>query len=151
MEIYLMFSLKYSELKELTHWGRVTHIRVSKITINGSDNGLSPGRPQAIIWTNAGILLIRPLGTNFSEILIKILTFSFKKIHLKVPSAKQRPFCLGLNVLTSHSIYLPANNHAKASRQMALRTTSIIQSRCLLFFTPTVYQQQTTLSLKYIK
>ena len=39
---------------------------------NGSDNGLSPGWRQAIIWTNAGILLIGPLGTNFSEILIEI-------------------------------------------------------------------------------
>ena len=57
---------------ELTHWGRVTHICVSKLTIIGSDNGLSPGRRQAIIWTNAGILLIRTLGTNFSEILSAI-------------------------------------------------------------------------------
>ena len=64
----------------------------------GSDNGLSPGRRQAIIWTNAGILLIRPLGTNFNEMLIEILTFSFVKMRLKVSSAKWRPFCLGLNV-----------------------------------------------------
>ena len=42
----------------------------------------SPGRRQAIIWTNAGILLIGPLGTNFCEILIGIQIFSFKKIHL---------------------------------------------------------------------
>ena len=56
----------------LTHWGRVTHICVSKLNIIGSDNGLSPGRRQAIIWTNDGILLIAPLGTNFSEILIEI-------------------------------------------------------------------------------
>ena len=83
----------------LTHWGRVMHICVSKQTIIGSDNGLSPGRRQAIIWTNAGILLIGPPGTNFSEISIKILTFSFVKIRLKVSSAKWRPFCLGLNVL----------------------------------------------------
>ena len=46
----------------------------------GSDNGLPPVRRQAIIWTNAGILLIGPLGTNFSEILIGIQTFPFKKI-----------------------------------------------------------------------
>ena len=85
----------------LTHWGRVTHICVSNLTIIGSDNGLSPGRRQAIIWTNAGLLLIGPLGTNFNEILIEILTFSFKKMHLKVSSAKRRPFCLGLNVLMS--------------------------------------------------
>ena len=85
----------------LTHWGRVTHIYVSKLTIIGSDNGLSPDRRQAIIWTNAGILLIGPLGTNFSEILIGIQTFSFKKMRLKMSSAKWRPFCLGLNVLMS--------------------------------------------------
>ena len=52
----------------LTHWGRVKHMCVSELTIIGSDNGLSPGRRQAIIWTNARILLIEPSGTNFSEI-----------------------------------------------------------------------------------
>ena len=47
---------------------RVTHIFVGNLAVIGSDNGLSPGRRQAIIWTNAGILLIGPLETNFSEI-----------------------------------------------------------------------------------
>ena len=88
------------EHHNLTHWGRVTHICVGNLTIIGSDNGLSPGRRQAIIWTKAGLLLIRPLGTNFGAILIEILTFSFKKMRLKVSSAKRRPFCLGLSVLT---------------------------------------------------
>ena len=83
----------------LTHWGRVTHICVGKLTIIGSDNGLSPGRRQVIIWTNSGILLIEALGTNFSDILIGIQIFSFKKMPLKMSSAKWRPFCLGLNVL----------------------------------------------------
>ena len=83
----------------LTHWGRVTHICVSKLTIIGSDNGLSPGRRQAITWTNAGILLIGPLGTNFNETSIGIHTFWIKKIHLKLSSGKWRPFCLRLNVL----------------------------------------------------
>ena len=78
----------------------MTHICVGNLTIIGLDNGLSTGRRQAIIWTNAGILLIGPLGTNFSEILIEILPFSFKKMCLKMSSAKWRPFCLGLNVLT---------------------------------------------------
>ena len=88
----------------LTHWGRVTHICVSRLTITGSANGLSPGRRQAIIWTNAGILLIGPLGTNFSENLIEILTFSFTKMRLKVSSAKWRLFCLGLNVLNQRTM-----------------------------------------------
>ena len=83
----------------LTHWGRATHICVGELTSIGSDNGLSPGRRQAIIWTNAGILLIGPLGTNSNEIFIEIHIFSFKKIHLKMSSGKWRPFCLGLNVL----------------------------------------------------
>ena len=52
----------------LTHWSRVTHICVGNLLFNGSDNGLSPGRRQAIIWTNAGVLFIGPLGTKFSEI-----------------------------------------------------------------------------------
>ena len=77
-----------------TPWGRVTHICVSKQTIISSDNGLLPGRRQAIIWNNAGILLIGTLG-NFSEILSKIHTSSFKKIHLKISSVKWRPFCPG--------------------------------------------------------
>ena len=79
----------------------MTHICVGKLTIIGSDNGLSPGRLQAIIWTNAGILLIEPLGTKFNEILIGIQIFSFTKMLLKMSSAKWRPFCLGLNVLTT--------------------------------------------------
>ena len=78
----------------------MTHIWVSKLTIIGSDNGLSPDRRQAIIWTNVGLLVIGPLGTNFSETLIEILTYPFKKMRLKVSSAKRRPFCLDLNVLT---------------------------------------------------
>ena len=77
---------------------RVTHICVSKPTITSSDNGLALARRQAIIWTIAGILLIGPLGTNFSELVIEIHTFSFKKMQLKMSSEKWRSFCLGLNV-----------------------------------------------------
>ena len=113
----LYFLVQFGKGCSLTHWGRVTHICVSDLTSIGSDNGLSSGRRQAIIrnnadnglartrrqaiiWTNAGILLIRPLGTNFSEFLVEILIFSFKKLRLKVSSVKRRPFCLGLNDLT---------------------------------------------------
>ena len=46
-------------LVKSNHWGRVTYICVSKLTLVGSDNGLSPCRRQAIIWANAGIWLIR--------------------------------------------------------------------------------------------
>ena len=49
----------------------MTHICISKLTIIGSDNGLSPSQCQAMLWTSAGILLTQPLGTFFSEILIE--------------------------------------------------------------------------------
>ena len=83
----------------LTHWGRVMQICISKISIIGSDNGLSTGQCKAIIWNNNGILLIGPLGTNFREVLIKLYIFSFKKMHLKMSSGNWQPFCLCLNVL----------------------------------------------------
>ena len=100
----------------LTHWGRVMLICVSKLTSIGSDNGSVPIRNQAIIWTNDGLLLIGPLGTNFSEILIEILKFSFKKMHLKVSSAKRRPFCLGLNVLKQCEMSLNSSRPSDAYR-----------------------------------
>ena len=84
----------------------MTHICVRKLTTIVSDNGLSLGRRQAIIWTNVGILLTGRLGINFTEILVAIHTFSLKKMHFKISSEKWRPFCLGLNVLTSHYIML---------------------------------------------
>ena len=65
---------------------RVAHICVSKLTIIGSDNGLSPGRRQVIIWANAEVLLVGTPGTKSSEILIEIHTYSLKKIHLKMSS-----------------------------------------------------------------
>ena len=103
--LYLRLPFKvcmYIERQKLTHWGRVMHICIGKLTIIGSDNGLFPGRRQAIIWSNVGKLLIGPLGTNFSESLIEIYTFSLKKMHLKMSSGKRPPFCLGLNVFKDH-------------------------------------------------
>ena len=67
--------------------------------IVSSDNEMSPGRHQAIILTNAGILLIGTLETNFREILSEIQIFSYNKMYLKMPSGKWQLFCLGLNML----------------------------------------------------
>ena len=80
----------------------MTHQCIGNLTIIFSDNGLSPSRRQAIIWTNAGILLIGPLGTNFNEFLIEIHGFLSTKIHSKKSSGKWRPFCLGLTVLIAN-------------------------------------------------
>ena len=58
-------------------------------------NGLLPVRRQAITWTNAGLLLIRLMGTNFSDIWIGFQWLSFKKMHLKMLSAKLAAICPG--------------------------------------------------------
>ena len=75
------------------------HIYVGKLIIIGSDNGLSPDRRQAIIWTNALSLSIWPLQTYFNEYLIKIQQFPLRKMHVKMSSVKWRPSGLGLNLL----------------------------------------------------
>ena len=94
-----------------SHWGRVTHTCHRNLTTIDSDNGLSPGRRQAIIWTNAGILLTWPLETIFNEILTEIYAFSFKKIHFKTASGKWWPFCLGLVLSSWHSYVATVFQH----------------------------------------
>ena len=109
----------------------------SKLTIIGPDNGLPPCQRQAIIWTNAGILLIGQLGTNFSDILIEIQTFSFKNKRLEMSSAKWWPFCLGLNVLmeptcshisTFASTSGPSDNGCGTMDWVSLKSTSLDQT-----------------------
>ena len=98
--VYCIEKTLYNDIC-ITHWtcwGRVTHM-VRKLAKVGSDNGLSPNRRQAIIWTSVILLLIGSLGTSFRKIWIKIQQFSYKKINLKMLSAKWQPFCLSLNVM----------------------------------------------------
>ena len=76
----------------LTHLPLVSHIYASVNLLSiDSGNGLSPFRCQAITRTNAGLLSIRLLGTHFSEVRIGILSFSFKKRHLKLSSVEMAP------------------------------------------------------------
>ena len=81
----------------LTHWGRVTHICVSNLTIIGSDNGLSSRRRPAIIWTNAGISFIGPLGPDFSfnrNSNIFIQENAFESVVWEMASILSRPQCV---------------------------------------------------------
>ena len=84
--------IRVTDPTDLTHWGRMTHICMCKLSIIGSDNGLSPGRRQAIIRTNAGILVIGSLWATLNESLIEMCKFSFKKIHFKMSFC--RPQCV---------------------------------------------------------
>ena len=67
----------------------------------GWGNDLTPVRSQAITWSNAALLSIGPLGTNFSEILVEILIFSLKEMRFEMSSAKQRLFCSGRDELNN--------------------------------------------------
>ena len=90
------------QLVYLTHWGRVTHICVSKLTIIGSDNGLLPGRHQAIIWTKAGIWSIEPLGTNFNRNSnIFIQENAFESVVCEMAAMLSRPQCVNHTIITS--------------------------------------------------
>ena len=120
----------------------MTHICVCKLTNLGSDNGLSPGRRQAIIWTNAGILFIGTLGTNFSEFLIGIQAFSFKKMHLKMSSVKWRPFCLRLNVLM---LYFSGTNVVVGKTSV---TTPEVLWSCILFVVSWLPSNQKLVTIK---
>ena len=76
----------------------MTHISISKLTIIGSDNGLSPDRRQAIIWTNAGILLIGRFGDKLQwnrnrNLYIFIQENAFENVW------RMAAICLGLDVL----------------------------------------------------
>ena len=66
-----------------------------------SDNGLSLIRRQAIILPNAGLLSIAPSGTKYSEIWNKMQNVTVTKMHLKISSAKWRPFFPGGDELTT--------------------------------------------------
>ena len=79
---------------QLTHWGWVTHICVSKLIITGSDNGLSPGRRQAIMWTNAGILLIGPLGKFNQNSNISIHENAIESVVCEMAAILSRPLCV---------------------------------------------------------
>ena len=80
----------------------------------------SPGRRQAVIWTNSGILLIGTLGTNFSEIVSEIHTFSCMKMRLKnvvceMEAILSQPPCVNVmawisNQHTSDACYTSAHD-----------------------------------------
>ena len=63
----------------LTHWGGVTLMCISKLSIIGSDHSLLPGRRHAMIWTKAGIMLIGPLGKNSVKPWSKFIHFHSQK------------------------------------------------------------------------
>ena len=89
------WSMNYYPLFRVRSWNNGMR-SMSLYILIGWDNV----RCQTIIWRNAGLLLIGPFGTKFNEILIKTLYFGIEKNALKMPSAKWRALCLGLNELT---------------------------------------------------
>ena len=96
--------LSYNYFSKKVQWWKLFWCIYASVkhTNNASHNSLSPDQCQSFIWTNAGILLIGSLGTNFNEIVIKIHVFLFKRIHLKMLAGKWGQFCLSFNVLNAN-------------------------------------------------
>ena len=94
----------YKLLDSLIGWGSLLietaeRICVGNLTIISSNNGLSLDRRLTIIWSNSDLLPIGRLEIKLRVILLALQTFSFKKLHLEMSSAKWGQFCLGLSVL----------------------------------------------------
>ena len=66
--------------------------------IFGLDSSLPPVWHQAVVWTNAGLLLARPMERRFSEILIKEYIVHAREIDLEMLSEKGQSACPSLVV-----------------------------------------------------
>ena len=89
-----LFHEKYSIYKGLNVLYKLTHYGL--VMLYGVGNF---GQHQF----NSDLVSIGTLGTNFSEIGIKIQNFSFMKMHLKMSSAKWQTFCPGRDVFKDRS------------------------------------------------
>ena len=151
----IAFPLRHSLFLWIKSLRPMPYICVTRLTVIGSENGLSSCRHQSIIWCNVGTFSIGPLGTNFSEILIDTNTFSPRKMHLKMSSRKWRPFCLGLNVLIDN---LPSWIQFYQMRQYKVRANSasilpaagnIYELSYYLFITKTWISMETFVCAKH--
>ena len=120
--IVLLYSMYFSESFHVSTWPNLVgsthlysisvealsnslrHICVGDLVTIGLDNGLSPGRRQAIIWIYAVIVLIGLFGNKLQWNLIWNRKFPFKKMHLGMSAAKRWPFWLSFNGLTKSTI-----------------------------------------------
>ena len=133
------------EVSQLTHWGQVTHICVSNLTIIGSDIGLSPDQRQAIICTNAGIFLIEPLETNFEwkfnrNSNIFILQNALENVVCKMASILSLPQCVNTKGQKCRELW---SNHKK--RQIYYHF--LIQERIPHIYVKILYLQKFDIDL----
>ena len=75
----------------------MTYICVNKLTIIGSDDGLAPGRCQAIVWTSAGMSLIGKLRNKLQRHLrwnpyIFIQDNAFQNVDCKISGILSRKY-----------------------------------------------------------
>ena len=79
----------------------MTHIYVSKLSIISSDNGLSPGRRQAIIWTDTGILTLgnKRQWNHNRNLYIIIQENAFENVVREIGDHLSQPRCLNVCML----------------------------------------------------
>ena len=87
---YLVYPLRSGDAF-VCHWSGSSLVQVMACRLFGA---------KPFTWTNGAILSIGHLGTNFGEFYLKFKHFRWIKMHSKMSSAKWRPFCLGLDVVS---------------------------------------------------
>ena len=102
-----VFILSINHIPILTHWSRVTHICVSKLTNIGSDNGLPPSRRQAIISTKCWYIVNWSLGNKFQWNLnqnqyIFIQENAFESVVCEMAAILSQPQCVKLSIMCCH-------------------------------------------------
>ena len=114
----------------LTEWRICASMKYGNI---GSNYGLSSGRRQTIIWTNAGLLSIETLRTNPSEIVIEIQNIVWKMVAVLF-----RPQCVKrLNIYrykNDHSdtpIYDHSDNPIYEVKSLAIKRHSLYKLQLL--------------------
>ena len=79
-----------------------------------------------LLKTNVDLLWMISLGTNLTEIWIKIQSFSLKKMHFNMSSAKHRPFCSGVKCFRAPmTTAMRAQYHAWSATRQCFVITSI--------------------------
>ena len=124
---YIMYSISFlspsdnSSVTNVICWLKPTWDKVYLIL--SSDNGLLPGRHQAIIWTNAGILLIKPLETNISELnrhsYIFIPENAFESAVCEMSAVLSRPQCVNIYPLIKLRLSFHCSGHVRQQNKIS--------------------------------
>ena len=106
----------------------MTHICVHKLTIFGSEKGLSPERRQAVIWTNVGKFVnSRPQCVQWFPLFYRLIYCHFHKSQLSKSN-----FCVMCPVSSSHRRWLLRQRYICALARVSWHSHYTLSSYILM-------------------